>query len=76
MTDAQVLHAAALAEVIGLHEAHVSRAMKKLVEAGWPIDLGKSGRHPNRFVRIAPQAPALPTAAWINPPENSGKLAA
>ena len=33
-------------------------------------------RHPNRFVRIAPQAPALPTAAWINPPENSEKLAA
>ena len=33
-------------------------------------------RHPNRFVRIAPQAPALPTAAWINPPENSKKLAA
>lgn len=33
-------------------------------------------RHPNRFVRIAPQAPALPAAAWINRPENSDKLAA
>ena len=33
-------------------------------------------RHPNRFVRVAPQAPALPAAAWINPPENSEKLAA
>ena len=33
-------------------------------------------RHPNRFVRSAPQAPALPTAAWINPPENSERMAA
>lgn len=33
-------------------------------------------RNPNRFVRTAPQAPALPAAAWINPPESSEKLAA
>lgn len=33
-------------------------------------------RHPNRFVRTAPQAPAMPTAAWINPPENSQRAAA
>ena len=33
-------------------------------------------RHPDRFVRTAPQAPALPTAAWINPPENSQAQAA
>ena len=33
-------------------------------------------RHPNRFVRTAPQAPAMPTAAWINPPENSQAQAA
>lgn len=32
--------------------------------------------HPNRFVRTAPQAPALPSAAWINPPENSERMAA
>ncbi len=24
--------------------------------------------HPERFVRVAPQPPELPTAAWINPP--------
>lgn len=24
--------------------------------------------HPERFVRQAPRPPALPTAAWINPP--------
>ena len=36
----------------------------------------QDARHPDRFVRIAPQAPALPTAAWITPPENSEKLAA
>jgi transposase InsO family protein len=33
-------------------------------------------RHPNRFVHAAPQAPALPTEAWINPPECSQSLAA
>lgn len=33
-------------------------------------------RHPNRFVGGAPQAPALPAAAWINPPESSQKVAA
>ena len=33
-------------------------------------------RNPNRFVRIPPQAPVLPVAAWINPPENAEKLAA
>jgi putative transposase len=26
-------------------------------------------QHPERFVRRAPQAPALPEAVWINPPE-------
>jgi len=33
-------------------------------------------RHPDRFVRTAPQAPAMPAAAWINPPENSQAMAA
>ena len=26
-------------------------------------------RHPNRFKGVAPRPPALPTAAWINPPK-------
>lgn len=29
--------------------------------------------HPERFVRNHPQPPAVPTAAWINPPVLSGK---
>ena len=28
-------------------------------------------RHPDRFVRKAPAAPALPEAVWINPPEKT-----
>lgn len=27
--------------------------------------------HPERFVRKAPEPPALPPAAWINPPPNA-----
>ena len=33
-------------------------------------------RHPNRFVHAAPRPPAIPLAAWINPPENKEKMAA
>lgn len=33
-------------------------------------------RHPSRFVNAAPRAPKLPSAAWINPPENSERTAA
>ena len=32
--------------------------------------------HPERFVRQAPQPPALPVAVWINPPEPSTTLPA
>jgi putative transposase len=32
-------------------------------------------RHPERFVRKGPEAPALPEAVWINPPiTNGGKI--
>lgn len=30
-------------------------------------------RHPERFVRTAPVAPALPEAVWINPPQTTTK---
>jgi putative transposase len=33
-------------------------------------------RHHDRFVRTAPQAPEVPVAAWINPPQNSPAKAA
>lgn len=30
--------------------------------------------HPERFVRIKPQPPLLPTAVWINPPPKETPL--
>jgi len=30
--------------------------------------------HPERFVKGPPQPPALPSAAWINPPEAGEKV--
>ena len=35
---------------------------------------GAYAAHPERFVRKAPQPPALPTAAWINPPREKTTL--
>jgi len=29
---------------------------------------GAYAAHPERFVRVIPQPPPLPTAVWINPP--------
>ena len=31
--------------------------------------------HPERFVRVIPQPPLLPTAVWINPPQQEGSKA-
>jgi putative transposase len=31
--------------------------------------------HPERFVRVTPQPPLLPTAVWINPPQQEVAIA-
>jgi transposase InsO family protein len=40
----------------------------KITSARQETLLDAYSRHPERFVRKAPQPPALPAAAWINPP--------
>jgi putative transposase len=40
---------------------------RSLARASWVTEAYAS--HPERFVRVMPQPPMLPTAVWINPPE-------
>ena len=37
------------------------------------IDVMAFAAHPERFVRGAPKLPQLPTAAWINKPQETGR---
>ena len=48
--------------VVHAGQAEAAHAARRQVLAG------AYARHPERFVRRAPQPPPLPTAAWINPP--------
>ena len=55
---------------LGLHtpeSVHYGRA-EAIREARVSVLAAAYAAHPERFVRHVPQPPALPTAAWINPP--------
>jgi hypothetical protein len=49
------------------HSVHRGLAQAMLVTRQATLDAAFLA-HPNRFKNIRPQPPALPTAAWINPP--------
>ena len=46
---------------------HYGHAPRVIAQRQGVLDLAHQS-HPERFVRKAPTAPALPTAVWINPP--------
>jgi putative transposase len=48
---------------------HYGRA-EEVIRARREVLLAAYAAHPERFVRKPPQAPRLPEAVWINPPEN------
>jgi putative transposase len=47
---------------------HYGRAAHTYQQRAATLDAA-FGRHPKRFKGLVPQPPALPTAAWINPPK-------
>jgi putative transposase len=46
-------------------EGNVVESRKKVLQVAFEA-------HPERFVRGVPTPPALPEAAWINPPPEAG----
>lgn len=55
---------------LGLHtpeSVHYGRAMAIRDQRAVVLNAAYAA-HPERFVRVAPQPPLLPTAVWINPP--------
>lgn len=54
---------------------HYGRA-PQVIEARQRVLDAAHLRHPERFVRKAPVAPALPEAVWINPPEKTKEITA
>jgi putative transposase len=47
---------------------HYGRA-KDVIKARGEVLLAAYETHPERFVKKQPEAPRLPEAVWINPPE-------
>lgn len=54
---------------------HTGRAQEEIARRE-AVLLAQYEAHPERFVRQAPRHPALPAAAWINPPSSEGSSVA
>ena len=55
-------------------DVHSGRAGQVTTARAVVLD-GAYAAHPERFVRKPPQPPKLPTASWINPPDDTEEAA-
>jgi len=53
-------------------DVHYGRGLKILADRQAVLDASYQ-QHPERFVRGCPRVPELPSAVWINPPQETGK---
>ncbi|HYZ97355.1 MAG TPA: hypothetical protein VE575_01315, partial [Acidimicrobiales bacterium] len=66
--DSILLKDRSLHRTRGGSDVHYGRAETIRQQRGLVLDTAYA-QHPERFVRKPPQPPALPTAVWINKPE-------